>query len=62
MTQETVHVLDPCCGSRMMWFDKADPRAILVDATSQAMVWCWVSAWLGEPLNHPGAPGRALPT
>ena len=21
MTQETVHVLDPCCGSRMMWFD-----------------------------------------
>lgn len=22
----------------------------------------WVSAWLGEPLGHPGAPGRSLPT
>ena len=25
MTQETVHVLDPCCGSRMMWFDPEKP-------------------------------------
>lgn len=24
-------VLDPCCGSRMMWFDKADARAIFGD-------------------------------
>ena len=24
-------VLDPCCGSRMMWFDKADPRALFGD-------------------------------
>ncbi|MDR2837755.1 MAG: SAM-dependent methyltransferase [Azonexus sp.] len=24
-------VLDPCCGSRMMWFDKADPRAVFGD-------------------------------
>lgn len=24
-------VLDACCGSRMMWFDKADPRAVFVD-------------------------------
>ena len=24
-------VLDACCGSRMMWFDKADPRAIFLD-------------------------------
>lgn len=24
-------VLDACCGSRMFWFDKADPRAIFVD-------------------------------
>lgn len=24
-------VLDVCCGSRMFWFDKADPRAVFVD-------------------------------
>ncbi|WP_182050462.1 class I SAM-dependent methyltransferase [Changpingibacter yushuensis] len=24
-------VLDPCCGSRMMWFDKSDDRAIFGD-------------------------------
>ena len=24
-------VLDPCCGSRMMWFDKADQRTIFGD-------------------------------
>lgn len=24
-------VLDPCCGSRMMWFDKRDPRALFAD-------------------------------
>ena len=24
-------VLDPCCGSRMMWFDRADPRALFGD-------------------------------
>jgi len=24
-------VLDACCGSRMMWFDKADPRALFID-------------------------------
>jgi SAM-dependent methyltransferase len=24
-------VLDACCGSRMFWFDKADPRALFVD-------------------------------
>ena len=31
MNQETVHVLDPCCGSRMMWFDKEDPRTVFGD-------------------------------
>ena len=30
MTQ-TQHVLDPCCGSRMMWFDRQDPRAVFAD-------------------------------
>ncbi|HWS31032.1 MAG TPA: class I SAM-dependent methyltransferase [Clostridia bacterium] len=24
-------VLDACCGSRMFWFDKADPRAVFMD-------------------------------
>jgi SAM-dependent methyltransferase len=24
-------VLDACCGSRMMWFDRADPRALFID-------------------------------
>lgn len=24
-------VLDACCGSRMMWFDKANPRALFID-------------------------------
>ena len=24
-------VLDACCGPRMMWFDKADPRALFID-------------------------------
>jgi len=24
-------VLDACCGSRMFWFNKADPRAVFVD-------------------------------
>ncbi|HTH11434.1 MAG TPA: SAM-dependent methyltransferase [Acidovorax sp.] len=25
-------VLDPCCGSKMMWFDKHDPRVLFGDA------------------------------
>lgn len=24
-------VLDACCGGRMMWFDKSDPRALFID-------------------------------
>lgn len=24
-------VLDPCCGSRMMWFDKNNPEAVFGD-------------------------------
>lgn len=33
-------VLDPCCGSRMMWFDKADPRAIFCDIREEAHTLC----------------------
>lgn len=28
-------VLDSCCGPRMMWFDKVDPRALFVDNRSE---------------------------
>lgn len=28
-------VLDACCGSRMFWFDKNDPRAIFMDKRSE---------------------------
>lgn len=31
-------VLDPCCGSRMMWFDKADPRAVFGDQRAETIV------------------------
>lgn len=34
----TPAVLDPCCGSRMMWFDKADPRAVFGDRRSETIV------------------------
>lgn len=30
-------VLDPCCGGRMMWFDKKDPRAIFGDRRSEVL-------------------------
>lgn len=30
-------VLDACCGSRMMWFNKADPRAIFGDQRSETL-------------------------
>ena len=28
-------VLDPCCGGRMFWFDKADPRALFGDCRAE---------------------------
>lgn len=33
-------VLDPCAGSRMMWFDKEDPRALFGDIRSESHVLC----------------------
>lgn len=30
-------VLDACCGSRMMWFDKTDSRAVFVDQRSETL-------------------------
>ena len=29
------HVLDPCCGSRMFWFDRSDERAVFGDIRSE---------------------------
>lgn len=31
MKTEKKTILDACCGSRMFWFDRSDPRAIYVD-------------------------------
>lgn len=28
-------VLDACCGPRMMWFDRKDPRALFIDKRSE---------------------------
>ena len=33
-------VLDPCCGSRMMWFDKNDQRALFGDIRSEEHTLC----------------------
>jgi ribonucleoside-diphosphate reductase alpha chain len=34
---DTPTVLDPCCGSRMMWFDKEDPRVVFGDRRSETI-------------------------
>lgn len=31
MGGSVMKVLDPCCGSRMMWFDKNNPEAVFGD-------------------------------
>lgn len=36
----TTPVLDPCCGSRMMWFDKDDPRATFGDIRTETRELC----------------------
>lgn len=33
-------ILDPCCGGRMFWFDKADQRAVFCDIRSEAHTLC----------------------
>ncbi len=33
-------VLDACCGPRMMWFDKQDPRAVFADSRDLETVLC----------------------
>lgn len=33
-------ILDPCCGSRMFWFDKKDYRAVFTDKRSEQHTLC----------------------
>lgn len=33
----TQPILDPCCGSRMWWFDKTDPRALFTDRRAETL-------------------------
>lgn len=33
-------VLDACCGSRMMWYDKGDARALFMDIRNESHVLC----------------------
>ncbi len=33
-------VLDACCGSRMMWFDRENPVAVFVDKRSESVTLC----------------------
>lgn len=34
-------ILDACCGGRMMWFDKKNPRALFVDARKMRKQVIW---------------------
>ncbi len=38
MTNKTI--LDMCCGSRMFWFNREDPRAVFVDIRSESHTLC----------------------
>lgn len=31
-------ILDPCCGSRMMWFDKSNPKVVFADKRSESYI------------------------
>lgn len=39
-SEVTGSVLDMCCGSRMFWFDKTDPRAIFSDIRAEEHTLC----------------------
>jgi ubiquinone/menaquinone biosynthesis C-methylase UbiE len=38
MTTKTI--LDMCCGSRMFWFNRDDPRAVFVDIRAESHILC----------------------
>jgi len=33
-------ILDPCCGGKMFWFNKSDPRVLFADIRSERYVLC----------------------
>lgn len=33
-------VLDPCCGGKMFWFDKNDPRVLFMDNRKESHILC----------------------
>lgn len=33
-------ILDPCCGSKMMWFDKDNPNVVYADMRTESHVLC----------------------
>lgn len=38
MSADLPPILDACCGPRMMWFDKKDPRALFVDKRRETCI------------------------
>ncbi len=37
---DTATILDMCCGSRMFWYDKQDPRAVFSDIRAEEHTLC----------------------
>ena len=33
-------ILDMCCGSRMFWFDREDPRVVFMDIRDEEHILC----------------------
>ena len=61
MTMQTV--LDPCCGSRMMWLDKADPRAVFGDRRSEMLTEAferWQSMLAGGGADADSSPAELV--
>lgn len=42
-------ILDPCCGSRMFWFDKQDNRAVFTDKRKENHILCHGRELVIEP-------------
>jgi hypothetical protein len=42
-------VLDPCCGSKMFWFDKSDERTVFTDLRQEKHTLCDGRALSIEP-------------
>lgn len=40
MSTDDKYILDACCGSRMMWFDKTNPDVLFADIRKESHVLC----------------------